>query len=609
MFILTFLLYLSFLFVTIITENCEIGKNFCIKCNDKADKCLDCNYDDILKSDENNGGCVGKKVCSPGENYCDQCNTASSLCLYCDIGYYADSNGGCANTENCEISYKGECLKCSDDFYLVGKNIKICKYKYLDDFKNCKVVNYNDGVCEECEEGFYLNSVDGKCINIENCAESTLGICKKCTSGFYLDKTDDLCKEKKEYFSRCAETLDGEKCSKCDKGYYLLEKEGECSYTNFCTKIRDYYLCEECENGYYLSGDKYSCTTEQNCYYADKDTGKCTYCSDDFYLDKNDNQCKSNLEDNDFKFCKISENVCTRCDYRYYLDKENKCTNSDKCLKSEKTKCIQCEENYYLGTDNKCSQFEHCANAPFYFNCEQCIENYYFNNLNKTCDLAINQFENCNKSDENNTYCTLCNKGYYFKDNKCNSNQDASKDFYKCEKLDDSENSCVECEEGYYLNSKDKKCSLIEGCAISENEKKCIECDEYSCLDLNKNTCLDKYSPPESEDKKIYYLCNKTNNEGTECALCENEKLELINGICVNKYECEEEKDEQCVKCNDKSVDGFNMCLNNLFGCVEVGVSNCLRCDGFFDYYGCDECKEGYELKGKSCYQLSNEEF
>ena len=595
-----FLLFITFLLTPILTDNCVVGENFCVKCDDASNKCLECKYD-ILKPDENNGGCVGAQVCAIGENYCQTCNVQSTLCQSCDSGYYADLNGGCANTENCEISYRGVCLKCSDDFYLVGSNLKVCKYKYLDDLKNCKSVNYESGFCEECEEGFFLNSIDKKCINTANCAESSFGVCKKCDNGYYLDKTNDVCNTQTENFLNCIETIDGNKCFTCEDGYYLAEKEGKCTYTNYCLKVGNSSLCEECENGYYVSGDKYSCTTEQNCYYGNKDNGKCTYCGDGFYLDKSDDHCKSNLEDNDLKYCKIFENVCKECDYLYFLDAENKCTNSEKCTKSDKTKCLQCENNFYLGSDNKCSQFEHCANSTYYYNCEKCADNYYFNDLNKTCDSAINQFENCHKSDNNNTYCLLCNKGFYLKDNKCNSNQDASKDFYKCEKLDSSETYCVTCEEGYYLNSKDKKCSLIEGCAISENENKCTECDKYSCLDLKKNICEYKYLPPINEEKKIYYLCNKTNNEGTECAECENEKLVLINGICVNKYECEEEKDGQCVKCKDKSEDGVNLCLNDWYGCVETNVENCLRCNGVFDYDICNECKEGYELTEEGC--------
>ena len=100
---------------------------------------------------------------------------------------------------------------------------------------------------------------------------------------------------------------------------------------------------------------------------------------------------------------------------------------------------------------------------------------------------------------------------------------------------------------------------------------------------------------PENEEQKIYFNCNKTNEEGTECETC-NDYSELINGICVNKNECAEEKDGECVKCNEKSHDDYNLCLNNFYGCVKTYVSNCSRCDNMFDFDECNECREGYKL-------------
>ena len=37
------------------------------------------------------------------------------------LGYYPDENGGCSYTKNCEVSYKGNCIKCKEDFILIGK--------------------------------------------------------------------------------------------------------------------------------------------------------------------------------------------------------------------------------------------------------------------------------------------------------------------------------------------------------------------------------------------------------------------------------------------------------------------------------------------------------
>ena len=44
----------------------------------------------------------------------------------CDFSYYPDGIGGCSYTNNCEISYKEECLKCKYNFILNNIN-KICK--------------------------------------------------------------------------------------------------------------------------------------------------------------------------------------------------------------------------------------------------------------------------------------------------------------------------------------------------------------------------------------------------------------------------------------------------------------------------------------------------
>ena len=46
------------------------------------------------------------------------------------------------------------------------------------------------------------------------------------------------------------------------------------------------------------------------------------------------------------------------------------------------------------------------------------------------------------------------------------------------------------CIEYYYLGSIDNKCSTIEGCELSENENKWIQClDYYYCIDEKTGKC------------------------------------------------------------------------------------------------------------------------
>ena len=194
-------------------QSCQESQSHCEQCNPVTKLCVKCNLD-VLSPDKN-GGCGKSNNCIIGENYCIECNEEGTLCNKCFEGYFPDNNGGCSYTDNCEIAYKGRCIECKDSFILIGKGnypneeIKICKSINSDDLKNCKKINLEKGLCEKCEEGYYLGSLDKKCTNIENCLESVFGVCKKCIYDYYLDKKDNKCKHKTEKFKNCKLTING----------------------------------------------------------------------------------------------------------------------------------------------------------------------------------------------------------------------------------------------------------------------------------------------------------------------------------------------------------------------------------------------------------------
>ena len=90
---------------------------------------------------------------------------------------------------------------------------------------------------------------------------------------------------------------------------------------------------------------------------------------------------------------------------------------------------------------------------------------------------------------------------------------------YKCAYVDNSGEVCEQCIKGYYLGSEDKKCSLIENCAISEDENKCNKCVNSHCLDVKNNVCVNNGKILD-ENIKIYYKCIKTNEDGNKCEEC-----------------------------------------------------------------------------------------
>ena len=175
-------LLLSFLSISLSSPLCIIDKNFCKDCHPITNLCIQCEYNSLTPDE--NGGCIGNKKCSIGKNYCNQCNEEENLCSECEVGYYPDKNGGCSYIENCDISDNGHCIKCEEDYYLIGNELKICKYIDIDDFQNCKNINYTNGLCSACEEGYFLNTGDKKCVQVEHCYKSSFGVCTQCEKNY-----------------------------------------------------------------------------------------------------------------------------------------------------------------------------------------------------------------------------------------------------------------------------------------------------------------------------------------------------------------------------------------------------------------------------------------
>ena len=574
-------------------QSCIEGKNNCIQCHPLTNLCVKC--DKNIYSPDENGGCKYSNKCKIGNNYCFECIEKDGLCKTCEKGYHPDENGGCSFTGNCQISYNGECLKCKDNFILIGNdNLKICKSLISDDFNNCEKINLENGLCNLCKEGYYLNSGDKKCIKTANCTESTYGICQKCNSGYYLDKNKNKCILKNGTFINCMQTIDGKTCDICDDGFFF-DSENNCVNTNFCEKGDKNGNCKKCILGYYLSKYDKSCTNEKNCFLGISDIGICEICIDNYYMDFSDGKCKS-YENEEFKNCRKADNgICYECIAAYFLGEDNKCSSSKNCAEIDKGKCIQCIENYHLGLDDICSNVEHCIyTSPFFEKCIECEDNYFYDYSDGICKTATDNFKNC-KNGNKELYCLECKNDFYLdqKENLCYSNKLKGK-FYKCALTDRNSEYCVKCAYDYFLSYINNLCISTDGCNIAKDENTCLECNEYHCLDVKTGKCeINQFI--EKEEQKIYYRCNKTNEEGTACEICLDGFNVNKDGLCVNDEVClEKNEDESCKKCLNDENNYF--CLNNYFGCVEIYDENCLECNDIFNLDKCSKCLEGYEI-------------
>ena len=607
------ILYFSIFIISkiILSESvCVAGEKNCLKCHPNSKLCIKCDKD--IYSPDSEGGCVSSKKCQLGKNHCNFCSEDGKTCKECDVGYFPDENGACSLTENCEISYIGQCLKCKENFVLIGTQshyqaiddyIKICKPLNSDDLLNCRSISYDKGICMSCQDGYYYSYSDKKCTKDENCEKSSFGVCKECKSGYYLDKKQQKCiwGTGTLSFSNCKISNNGSKCDECYDDYYF-DQEGKCVHTNYCSKGQG-FKCEMCIDGYYLTEYGKICTTEKNCYSGRKDIGICTHCKDNFCIDFHDGKCKSNQENNEFLYCTTADGKCKECIYGKYLGQDQKCSNSINCAIAEKGECTKCIDNYYLGLDKKCSSVEHCIYTDNYFNCIECDQKFYYDKSNMKCKAAEGNFENC-KSGFDGKYCELCKEGFYINknDNLCYSNKEKN-EFYNCEISNG--NFCTKCIEGYYLGYSDNKCTKAENCDIIENENRCLFCEETYCLDAKTGLCEDN-DIINDEEKLYYFRCNKTNSEATECEVC-LEGYELRDGLCFDEQHCIERNiDGTCKKCQKFEDEYYEQCLNNIFGCVEAYFDeNCLECNDLSDVGGCTGCMEGFELDSfQNCVEI-----
>lgn len=585
---------------------CEEGKNHCMKCHNRTNICLKCQND--IFTPNNEGGCIPIKKCKNKNNHCLECNDIGDKCKICEQSYYPDEVGGCSHTKNCLASYNGDCFECKEDYILIGQahheGIKVCKSTNSPDLKNCNQTDYSTGFCYECNDGYYLGIEDFICTETKNCSKSTYGLCTKCIAGFYLNKNNNECVFQNKTLVNCMQTIDNKTCDVCEDGFYL-EESGNCISINYCHKGGS--RCTKCFDGYYPTINKDACVITENCYVGDKVVGVCTQCDIGYYLDYKDGQCKSNEENDNFKFCKEADGDCYLCIYGYELGKDKRCSKSKNCEEAnDDGTCIQCKENFYLGLDNKCTNVENCIYSSYY-SCIECKEGYYYNKNTEKCKIAEGEFNKC-RIGYGEEYCLNCKDKYYINqtDHVCYDNS-IKDNFYKCASTDINGEYCQYCVDGYYLGDKDKKCTEIEGCILSDEENRCLECEESYCLDVKIGQCFDN-DIIEDESKKFYYRCNRTNKEGTACEVCAEGNYTINeNGLCFDDVHCiETNEDGSCFKC--KNDNNGTYCLNEYFGCEPMIFENCLECNDLLDLYKCTKCIEGYELNQHNiCFESKKE--
>ena len=617
------IIFLIFFFLISYTyQKYTAGENFCTTCDSKEQMCTKCESE-VFKPDTK-GGCEGAKKCRQNDNHCIKCSDTSYICEICEDNYYRDNNGGCSNSQNCEISEDGICKKCEDNYVFIYKGNFYLECVSLDseELRNCEEYDIY-GHCLQCKDNFYMNVGDQKCSNTKNCSYSTNGLCDKCEIDFYLDKsyvTNYLClsnTNETNNFYKCVTSEDGINCTDCLTQYFVSSGNHFCVKSKYCKTGMKIGLgrCSVCNDNYFLSQDGFSCTLTDNCKTGYGYNEKCKICKDGYYINLTDGYCYSNQEDNEQKYCVEFLEKCEQCVDKYYIGEDLKCSSTLNCSESYLGNCTKCIDNYYLGKlDHKCTTVELCSKSDENYVCEECDDGYFLYGTEKCIsdDEHGGKYKNCKKVSDKTEICTECKTNFYLDktDDKCYDN---TKDvFPKCSiviKNSEGKKECNACESPYYLGDEDLKCTLVQYCAISsEDAKTCLKCQPSTCLNRFLNLCLINYNLYDEEGSEICYNCIETSNDGNKCEKCDEGFIVSNKGFCIDRSTCAKLEGDNCIECKQDVDEAFNLhgisyCLNYQYECLR-SLLGCLKCDNFFNPGNCTECFKGYYLDQEfnSCY-------
>ena len=236
---------------------------------------------------------------------------------------------------------------------------------------------------------------------------------------------------------------------------------------------------------------------------------------------------------------------------------------------------------------------EKCS-SDAYGSCTKCRDGFHL--VDGTCPCSDFRCALCPTGFYDSSICQLCKKGYYNYNNRCYCDIDGCA---VCE----NNNKCLVCYDGYILNL-ENKCDVQDeennncfdpNCHIclSEVQGTCEECNPG--YNLTKGEC-NPYPSPNSdgncetgyykEDSVCKLIC-----DGLDCT-----KNYIKDSSTLIRSACNE---NECLACQENELRIIPSCNNSEF-CTKEGCAICVNDDE------CDSCRQGYYLLGGVCKRCIN---
>lgn len=474
------------------------GKN-CLRVDNNL-KCIECNKEYMLE----NNNCV-KSILNCKEiinGNCFKCNEGYSVVnLKNNVKKCFKNKDDCLEGEFSVISGINyfECTKCSgfkvmeinDDNYFLRCDLFLKEEDNCFEYDNNKLLSESTFECLNCDyRHFYKNlelnecilreNKDDNCHTFDECADQCAGGCAcgncdnlididGCNGNFFFDYLE-LKSCIKSPIIGCKKFIDEDFCSECLPNYYLdnrkclyLKQEDmieNCEIYEFVEKL---FFCLKCYNYpdqddfYYLSDNECKISKAKNCK-LNLNQEQCLTCYSSYYVQKNET-------DNIYSCLKNP----TFCEYytEYELEQNlnpeitsghcKKCNSADYILDNSNRNGI-CSEEKYEKIQN-CETHEKISDK---ITCQKCLQDFALKN--NTCE-PIFQISNTNLKLCNNFFydinfkigeelakCSLCDLGYFLKEEECVSCSVLNLNFCAICVEREKGGECLFCGFGYYMN-------------------------------------------------------------------------------------------------------------------------------------------------------------
>lgn len=535
-----------------------------------CDKCTKSNCKDC---DRSNSGAHTCNTCIDGygkdeDGECAQCGTgcnecawdttdAKLVCSACMTGYTGPS---AADTTLCIACTTADdnCATCTGDADPATCTVCTEDYHYKTDTTECvandavtncvqTTASYNvaDGACTACEEGYKPGATCDVCTdnNCKTCS-ADVATCEDCNEGYTLESGACLdCG-----VSRCLDcNVDGngdviaDECTSCPSGYAIYD--GTTKSTSVGSSCRrcttgcdactwDYdnnvASCSSCNSGYTTGGDNDCPACPENC------DGSCTYSSDSSSTRcDSDGDCAAGYGLNtgsgecdecpsDCTTCTWSDDLssleCTDCDTSFGEISSGQCgacpgncvaCSADDAENPDVLTCGTCTDGY-ASNDGVCgacpSNCIKCKDDDATMTCETCKSGYALDSKTKECVACFGNCATCTSSDSV-VKCTDCNSGY---------------------SLPADGLSCIICSEAAFEN-----CAVCSDIDATSGIATCEACTSSYVLQDEKETgpCIDVSSLTCDSEYRV--------DVGPQCSTCNENYLTTEEGLCaINCWSC-----------------------------------------------------------------------